>query len=92
MPKDYVEAAKWYRKAADQGYAAAQSNLGLCYVKGEGVPKDYVEAYALFNLSSATDESALKRRALIVKYMTGEQIAAAQKRTKELQKELGRGN
>ena len=26
--QDYVEAAKWYRKAADQGDASAQYNLG----------------------------------------------------------------
>ncbi|MCX6926327.1 MAG: tetratricopeptide repeat protein, partial [Verrucomicrobia bacterium] len=35
---------KWYRKAADQGNAIAQFNLGGCYYGGEGVPKDYIEA------------------------------------------------
>jgi len=34
--KGYVEAVKWYRKAAEQNYAEAQSNLGLCYEKGQG--------------------------------------------------------
>ncbi len=29
VDKDYVEAVKWYRKAADQGHAGAQVNLGL---------------------------------------------------------------
>jgi len=28
--QDYAEAAKWFRKAADQGYAQAQNNLGSC--------------------------------------------------------------
>ncbi len=27
VPKDYKEAVKWYRKAADQGIAHAQHNL-----------------------------------------------------------------
>jgi TPR repeat protein len=27
--KDYKQAVYWYQKAADQGYAKAQSNLGL---------------------------------------------------------------
>ena len=35
---------KWYRKAADQGYAEAQFNLGNSYSKGEGIPKDFAEA------------------------------------------------
>jgi len=44
VPKDPVEAVKWFRKAADQGYANAQSNLGYMYHNGEGVPKDSAEA------------------------------------------------
>ena len=44
MGQDYVEAAKWYRKAADQGYAPAQFNLGVMYDNGEGVAQDYTEA------------------------------------------------
>ncbi len=42
--KDEVEAAKWYRKAAEQNHAAAQYYLGNCYANGEGVAKDEVEA------------------------------------------------
>ena len=34
--KGYVEAVKWYRKAAEQNYAEAQFNLGLCYENGQG--------------------------------------------------------
>jgi TPR repeat protein len=44
VPKDVVEAVKWYRKAAGQDYAKAQCNLGACYAKGEGVGKDEAEA------------------------------------------------
>jgi len=32
--QDYAEAAKWYRKAAEQGYARAQSALGFMYNTG----------------------------------------------------------
>jgi uncharacterized protein len=38
--QDVVEAAKWWRKAAEQGITEAQFNLGVAYGKGEGVPKD----------------------------------------------------
>jgi S1-C subfamily serine protease len=44
VAKDYVEAGKGFRKAAEQNDALAQSNLGFCYENGQGVPKDYVEA------------------------------------------------
>jgi TPR repeat protein len=44
LPKDAIEAVKWYRKAAEQGDAPAQFNLGNSYANGEGVAKDAVEA------------------------------------------------
>jgi TPR repeat protein len=43
-PQDYTEAVRWYRKAADQGYAKAQFNLSDMYRDGKGVPQDYAEA------------------------------------------------
>lgn len=42
VPQDFVEAAKWYRLAADQGFATAQSILGFMYGAGLGVPQDFV--------------------------------------------------
>ena len=48
VAKDAAEAVKWYRKAAEQGFAAAQYNLGVCYYSGEGVAKDAAEAVKWF--------------------------------------------
>ena len=45
MVPDHVEAAKWMRKAADQGDSTAQESLGLMYHRGDGVPQDYVLAH-----------------------------------------------
>jgi TPR repeat protein len=42
--KDYAEAVKLYRKAAEQGNASAQFNLGNMYSNGEGVTPDDTEA------------------------------------------------
>ena len=42
--QDYVESMKWFRLAADQGDADAQTSLGDMYRNGEGVPQDDVEA------------------------------------------------
>jgi hypothetical protein len=44
VKQDYAEAVKWYRKAAEQGDAKAQFNLGAAYKSGEGVQQDYAEA------------------------------------------------
>ncbi len=41
---EHKEAAIWFRKAAEQGHAQAQSNLGVMYSEGQGVDKDYNEA------------------------------------------------
>ena len=46
--QDFPAAAAAFKKAAGQGKADAQFNLGLMYLKGEGVAQDYVEAKALF--------------------------------------------
>jgi hypothetical protein len=37
-----VEAARWYRKAADQGHAQAQNNLGTMFEQGRGVAQSDV--------------------------------------------------
>ncbi len=39
-----VEAAKWFRKAAEQNNAEGQTALGHAYATGEGVDKDPIEA------------------------------------------------
>ncbi|MDA9976306.1 sel1 repeat family protein [Alphaproteobacteria bacterium] len=41
---DFTEAAKWYRKAAEQGVAQAQNRLGVMYARGQGVTQDIDEA------------------------------------------------
>ena len=48
VPQDFAEAVRWYRLAAEQGYASAQNNLGLAYATGEGVPQDFAEAVRWF--------------------------------------------
>ena len=44
VPKDAAQAVAWYRKAAAQGDADAQYNLGVSYANGEGVPKNAAQA------------------------------------------------
>jgi TPR repeat protein len=44
VSQDNKEAVKWITKAAEQGYAAAQKDLGISYENGIGVPQDYNQA------------------------------------------------
>ncbi|GHT43958.1 hypothetical protein FACS189454_00160 [Planctomycetales bacterium] len=46
--QDKVEAVIWFRKAAEQGYAPAEYNLGLCYANGDVVAQDKAEAVKWF--------------------------------------------
>lgn len=48
VPLDHAEAAKWYRKAAEQGNQKAQWQLGRAYHKGQGVSLDLAEAEKWF--------------------------------------------
>lgn len=69
---------------AEKGDAMEQSYLGDCYANGLGVEKDYVEAYAWWNLGAKTGQDAAKARDELVKRMSPKKVADAQKRTKEL--------
>ena len=48
---------KWFRKAAEQGDADAQHNLGVMYGEGQGVPQDYAEALKWFRLAADQGEA-----------------------------------
>ena len=41
------------KAAAEQGDVGAQVNLGYTYQSAEGIPKDYVQAYAWMNIAAA---------------------------------------
>ena len=44
----HTEAAKWYRKAAEQGLAKAQFTLGSLYARGQGIQQDDAKAVKWF--------------------------------------------
>lgn len=58
---DYVEAARWYRRAAEQRDEDAQYNLGYMYYYGLGVPQDRVEADRLFHQAADQGSEQAKR-------------------------------
>lgn len=86
--KDLVQAAFWYRKAANQGDAHAQWLLAYRYHRGEGVAKDDVEAYAYWNLAGVTLQEGRDEVAELEKKLSRDEVVAGQKRTRELKAEI----
>jgi uncharacterized protein len=63
VEQNYALAAEWYRKAAEHvpnlgGAGQGRNNLGLLYMDGLGVPKDYVQAYMWFSLAGTEADLA----------------------------------
>src|SRR4051812_45223624 len=88
VPRNYTEAAMWYRRAAEQGNSLAQYSLGLLYDKGQGVPQDIVEANKWLNLSTAAAppgarEARARLRDAVTTKMTRGEIARARLRALE---------
>ncbi len=84
VPEDDTEAVRWYRLAAEQGHAESQWLLGIMYDKGDGVPEDDVLAYMWFNLSGVQGHvSAQESEDIIEMRMSGDQIAEAQRLSRE---------
>ena len=59
---DYVKSVKWLWKAADQGDARAQYNLGVMYANGKGVTQSDSEAAKLFRLAADQGDVYAKYR------------------------------
>ena len=51
---------RWYRKAADQGHAGAQSNLGNRYRTGQGVKQDSAAAVRWYRKAAAQGSGAVQ--------------------------------
>jgi len=82
--KDYFQAAKWCRMAANQGNAFGQCSLGWCYENGFGIQRDFVAAYMWFNLAAAQKQKeAIANLASLDKVMTPEQVAEGQRLSRE---------
>ncbi|MDR1382910.1 MAG: hypothetical protein LBJ67_03540 [Planctomycetaceae bacterium] len=68
-----TEAIKWYRKAAEQGFAPACCNLGNCYYQGIGSDKNIVEAVEWFRQAAEKGDVSAQYN-LAILYIKGEGI------------------
>ena len=70
VAQDYSAAMKWFRMAADQGYAQAQGSLGFMYYEGQGIPQNTSEALRWLHKAQVQgDEKAKQGIELIMQAM-----------------------
>jgi TPR repeat protein len=76
---DYAQAARWLRLAADKGHIGAQASLGFMYHRGQGVPRNDVEAIKWLTLattqSSAEHDAYALWREYVARQMTQGDVA-----------------
>jgi uncharacterized protein len=86
--KDFVEAARWYRKSADQGNSYAEASLGIFYRAGKGLPRDEVQAemwflVALDRAAAGDLDTLVEMRDSVAAHLTPQQLAEAQRLARE---------
>ena len=80
-----VAIAEW-RASAKAGEAKAMLALGQLYLKGIGLPQNYVQAHKWFNLAASRgDDVAAAERDALVAQMTAQERVEAQKLALEWQ-------
>ncbi len=75
-PRNPVQAAKWFRKAAEQKDPVAQYNLANCYERGHGVPKHEAEAYKWALVSAAQGNTRAKATVSILELLLSQKEIA----------------
>jgi TPR repeat protein len=86
VPQDDAEAVKWYQRAAEQGSAKGQFQVGAVYARSPQI-KDPVQAYKWLTIaartlskgpqSGVTEDQATTLRSLIQTQMSKDEIAKA---------------
>jgi TPR repeat protein len=87
VEQNYALAAEWYRRAAEHvpnlgGAGQGRNDLGLLYLGGLGVPKDYVQAYMWFSVAGVESNIAAAQAE-----MNPEQILKARQLAEEWKKQ-----
>jgi TPR repeat protein len=72
--QDFAEAARWYRRLAARGEAAAQTTLGLMYARGWGLTPNLAEARRWWSLAAAQNDAGAQHNLGMV-YLEGQGVA-----------------
>jgi len=70
VPRDYIEAIRWYKAAAVQGEPWGQANLGWAYYEGKGIEQSF-ELAAFWYKKAATQNHPESQYNLGLMYLEG---------------------
>jgi TPR repeat protein len=73
VKQDFTEAMRWYKLAAENGYAFAMYAIGDLYLAGEGVPEDAKTAAEWYQKASDNGEPN-GHWALALRYLYGDGV------------------
>jgi TPR repeat protein len=90
LATNYVEAVKWFRKAAERNLALAQYRLGNCYHEGLGVATNYMEAVKWFR-KAAKQNLPRAQCNLGVCYAKGRGVPKDEAQAMKLYRQVGEG-
>lgn len=82
---DLRESIRLFRAAADRGHSPSMFNLAQFYIRGRGVPQDFVLGYMWLTLASSTGlPQSFDQNAALRQRMTPDQVNEAQNRAAEI--------
>lgn len=90
LDRDYAQAPKWFRVAAEQGLPAAQFFYARALRDGRGIPQDRFEAYVWFLVAMDAGYSAANEVSGLDGYLTADQIDRAKERARKLEDSVSR--
>lgn len=86
VTRDYKEAVKWFKLAAERGDILAQFYLGSMYDRGEGVERDFKEAVKWYQLAAEQGVAGAKQ-SLGIMYLNGLGVIQDKSKAKQLFKD-----
>lgn len=85
VSRDFRRAARWFRRAAEQGHTGAQYNMGVLHLHGHGVAQDPVMAYAWLRQAERQGHAnSAQLVALLRGMLDQQQIEEGERRAMEL--------
>ena len=91
VEKNLEQAVRWYRKAAEQGFALAQAQLGNMYVSGAGVKQDYAAMAPSGTSKPPSKTTPMAQYMLGILYETGNGVAKDIGQGRRVVPEIGAG-
>ncbi len=92
LPQSFTDAFSLFHKSAISGDVLAMKLVGMCYQNGDGIPQNYVFAYAWYSLSSGMgNDKARNWQARINKQLTPEMVHDGQQLAARLKDSLDKG-